>query len=308
MALFVLGSSPRLFPSRGPWGPILAAVGASSAVLGVGRGLLASKGSYLGVATVIGAENVLRLAVVVLLLVLSLGPTWIVASLAAGVLVLLPFVRRLRIEGNAPSRVHVFSELGALAGATALAQVIVQFPPAFAEWLGEPPVVVAGLFATFSIGRAPLLVVLALSARITEPLTRMLQADQKHLRRAGTVFGFGALSLTFTAAGVGYWAGPTVVAWFFGPTRALSQSATALVFAGLALAMVGLLLILALMAKKANWQAAVHWLIGLLLAVGLAVVGLGIPAAFLAAELAAVALSFATLWKFISAGQELSRL
>jgi O-antigen/teichoic acid export membrane protein len=298
VALFLTGSSDRLFGQGQWWSVVLVLVGASSALLGVTRGLLAAKGSYGAVAWVIGAENVFRLGIVIWLLNLSATPQILVASLAVGCVVLVPFIGSLGVSHEEiATPVRAWSEVGALAGATALAQVMVQFPPAFAEWIGESPVEVAALFATFSLGRAPLLVILSLSTRLTRPLTSRLQRPTEAVRRDLTV---GIVLIFFSAAlaaALGYAVGPMIVEWFFGPGRALGRADTAMIAGGLGLAFSGVVMILGLLALDENRRAFTYWLFAVVLAMGLSSAGTGIPAAFLIATAFAVACSAIALWR-----------
>jgi O-antigen/teichoic acid export membrane protein len=210
---------------------------------------------------------------------------------------LVPFVSHLRLEAEGePGEVNVLAELGALAGAMALAQVLVQFPPAFAEWLGESPEVVSAIFATFSLGRAPLLVILAVSARLTDPLTRFMSGPVDQVRRTLARTMWVTAAAVAIAGLLGYLIGPQLVTWFFGPGRALGAGETAMISAGLALASAGVVVTLGLMVKGSNRLAAVYWLVALIIAVVSALLGIGVPMSFLIAELLAVALSATTLW------------
>ena len=295
--LWLAGSSERLFPSDGAWGPILAAIGATSAVLGVGRGTLGARNRYRDVAWVLGSENVLRLVALVAVLAVTVDAQIAVLTLAVGVLALAPFVRHLTLDAEGePGDVSVLAELGALAGAMALAQVLVQFPPAFAEWLGEPPEAVSAIFATFSLGRAPLLVILAVSARLTDPLTRFLSGTGDQVRRT-LARGIGVMAAVVAIAGVlGYLIGPQLVTWFFGPGRALGAGETALISTGLAMASAGVVVTLGLMVRGSNRLAALYWLVALVVAVASALLGTGVPMSFFIAEVLAVTASTATLW------------
>jgi O-antigen/teichoic acid export membrane protein len=299
--LWLAGSSDRLFPSGRGWSLLLVLVGASSAMLGLGRGALAAEGRYGDVAWVLGGENVLRLLALVGVLLVTSEPQPAVLTLAVGVLVLLPFISHLRLgAGEAAGEVRVLTELGALAGASAVAQTLVQFPPAFAEWLGEPPEMVAAIFATFSLGRAPLLVILAVSTRLMDPFTRFFERSAQEVRPLLRVALLGMAGGVVVTGVLSYLIGPEMVVLFFGPDRALDRVDTSLVGAGLALAAVGVLATLGLMAKGSNRLAVGYWLIALVMAIALATLGGGIPVAFFLAETAAVSLCCGTLWLLAS--------
>jgi O-antigen/teichoic acid export membrane protein len=307
LLLWLAGSSDRLFPRGEGWGLLLVLIGGTSAVLGLGRGALAALGRYRDVAWVLGGENVLRLLALVGVLLISSDPQVAVLTLAFGVLVLVPFTPNLRFGGGDESGgVRVFAELGALAGATAVAQVLVQFPPAYAEWLGEPPQVVAALFATFSLGRAPLLVLLAVSTRLMDPFTRFFTRPPEEVRPVLRVVLLVLAGGVVVTAVLSYLIGPQVVALFFGPERALDRLETALVGSGLALAAIGVLTTLGLMAKRSNRLAVGYWLIALAIAIVLATFLGGIPVSFFISQAVAVTLCCATLWWLSARAQSFS--
>jgi len=300
--LYAAGNSERLFPVGDGWGPILAVIGVSSALIGISRGLLAAGGRYDKVAWVIGLENVLRLgAVAGAIFLLGRVAQWSVLGLSVGILALIPFLTKLRFAGSEASvKVSVLAELGALAGATALAHAMVQFPPAAAEWLGESPERVSAIFATFSLGRAPLLVMLGVSARLTKPLTRFLSGSAARIRKSMTKAVVGLVVVSFVAGVMGYAIGPEVVVWFFGPGRALGSTETALVAAGLVMATAGVVVTLALMAKRANRIAATFWAASVVAAIMLAIYGVSVPVAFFAGETMAIVLSIGALWSLVT--------
>ena len=302
IVMFAAGNSNRLFPSGEGWAWILALIGASSGVTGLGRGLLAARGRYDAVAWVIGLENVLRLgAITAGVVFFEASAQWSVLGLSVGPLALVPFAAQLRFSPAAsPQKVSVLSELGALAGATALAQVMVQFPPAAAEWLSEPPARVAAIFATFSLGRAPLLVMLAVSARLTAPLARLLSGSATRVRTLLTKLAVVVLLSGFATGCLGYLVGPDIVAWFFGPGRALGSMETAMIATGLLLATASVVVSLALMTKRANRLAAGFWIVAVVVAFLLAILGIGVPAAFFLGEILATALSGTALWYLVS--------
>lgn len=294
--LFVSGSTERLLPAGEAWPYVLVGIGASSALLGLGRGVLAARGSYRAVAWVIGSENLVRLAVVAGVVAAGLGPQPAALSLSAGLLVLVPFASRLRIDrpGETSKPIRVLAEFGTLAGATAFAQILIQFPPAFAEWLGESPATVSAIFATFAIGRAPILVLLALTTRMTEPLTRFLtdmRRDHVGTLDRALLWLLAGVVLAFV---IGLTLGPAVVAWFFGDERSLSGSETALIAVGLTLAMAGIIAILVLLVLGASRRATIYWFAGVALAVALGSWGIGIPATFAIAEAVTIVASAVT--------------
>ena len=302
--LWLAGSSDRLFEAGGTWSFPLVLIGASSAILGLGRGSLAAKGRYGDVAWVLGGENVLRLLVLVGVLQLTSDPQPAVLTLVVGMLVLIPFIPHVRLGGGEePGQVRVLAELGALAGATAVAQVLVQFPPAMAEWLGEPPEVVAAIFATFSLGRAPLLILLAVSTRLMDPLTKFLSQSTQEVRPILRVVLFAMAGGVVLTGVLSYLIGREAVAFFFGPERALDPWETSMVGAGLALAAIGMLATLGLMAKGSNRLAVGYWAIALALAIALATAGLGIPLPFFVAEVTAVGLCCGKLWMLVGQNQ-----
>lgn len=108
---------------------------------------------------------------------------------------------------------------------------------------------------------------------------------------------------TLLAAVLGYSIGPEVVVWFFGSGRALGATETALIAAGLVMATVGVLVTLALMAKRANRIAVVSWAASVILALLLAGYGVSIPVAFFTGEAMAIVLTVASLWYLLARAQ-----
>lgn len=296
LVLAMIGLSDELFRAPGPWWLAMASIGVSSAALGVGRGLLVARDRLGSVATVIGLENVVRLAFVMAALAVGLGAVGAGVAIGSGVLVLLPFVRALRVDDAAGGEVRVLGDLLSLAGAAALAQVLVQFAPVAAELTDADAGEVAAVFSTFALTRAPVLIALALSTQLTTPITRWLGTGRVTERQLGlTVLGIGSV-LTPIGWLVGRSVVPPLVVWFFGSGRSLAPADSAAVTAGMSLAVLGVFGIVGLLAVDRSGSALVVWSLAILVGASWAVWAGSIPQAFLVAELVGFA---GTVYAFV---------
>jgi hypothetical protein len=284
VVLAVIGLSDELFRAPGPWWLAMASIGVSSAVLGLGRGLLVARDRIGSVAMVIGLENVFRLALVVAALALGLGAVGAGVAIGSGALALLPFAKSLRVDEAPGDQIRVVGDLLSLAGAAALAQVLVQFAPIAVELTDAGAREVAAVFSTFALTRAPVLIALALSTQVTTPIARRVETGRLTERRLGlTMLVIGCV---LTPAGwiLGKSVVPPIVAWFFGSGRSLPPSESAAVTAGMTLAVIGVFGIVGLLATGRARSALIVWLAATAAAISWAVWVGSVPQAFLAAE------------------------
>ncbi len=284
---------PRFFSVPTTWALVVFALGVGSWLLGWGRGMLAAHGDYRRLAFVIGGENAIRVLALIGVIAIGGGPLLVGGALLVGPLILVFVHAQLRAPpGVDARRVPVMRAVFVLSGAMAMAQSILQLGPAAAAWIGQSDVTVTATFSTFALLRAPVVVLLALSSRVTAPITRLV-AD----RAFGTLQRLAAWSVGVTvvaaavAGGVGTLVGPTIVEAFFGPETSLSGSETALVAAGMVLASYALLQLLFFLSSERTSQAVMIW-------VGASVAGVvllnvattgPVAVAFFASELSAVA-------------------
>ncbi len=283
---------PRFFSVPVTWAAIVFSLGVGSWILGWGRGMLAAHGDYRRLAFVIGGENVIRVVALLVVTTMGGGPLLVGSALLVGPLILLFVQRDLRTPpGINPTRVPVMRAVFILSGAMAMAQSILQLGPAAAAWISQPDATVTATFSTFALLRAPVIVLLALSSRVTAPITRLVtdRAFRPLQRLAGWSAGLAILAAG-AAGGLGMFFGPATVEAFFGPRTSLSGSETGLVAAGMVLASYALLQLLFFLSSERTSHAVVIWMVASLIGlVLLNAVSTGpVAVAFFASELAAV--------------------
>jgi O-antigen/teichoic acid export membrane protein len=292
----------RFFGSPTPVWPVLVMlVTAGSAVTGYLRGVLSGRRRFVATGVAIAADAVVRLLACSLVVVLGGSVAWFAAAIAVGPVILLiwPSVLTLRPDGSG-STAPVAGFLGGLAGGVLLSQIALSAGPAVLAAVGGAPAEVTALFATMALFRAPYLIALGLASRGTGPLTRLVasggEARLGRLRRGVAVMGFaGAL-----AGGVlGWWIGPALVDLVFGTGVAPAASVVAIVAAGSAVALTGLVAVLLLVARAATSAITVSWLAAFAAAAAALVLASDdsstrVALAFLAAEVVSLALMLAT--------------
>ncbi len=284
---------PRLFSAPARWALVVIGLGVGSWVLGWGRGMLAARGDYRRLAFVIGGENVIRLTALGIVIALDGSALLVGCALLAGPLILVLVWRHILPGRNTtPQIVPVMRSVLALSGAMAMAQSILQLGPAAAAWLSQPDATVTATFSTFALFRAPVLVLLALSSRVTAPMTRLV-ADRAYARLQRVTNRLTTLSVlvAVAAGGIAFLTGPAVVEAFFGPDTSLARWETGLVASGMVLASYALLQLLLFLASERAIQALWIWAAATLVGFGfLIAVDRGpVSVAFFASEFSAVA-------------------
>jgi hypothetical protein len=192
---------------------------------------------------------------------------------------------------------------GGLAGAAVISQVVLTSSPIALALTGGEAANVTSLFAALAIFRAPYLLLLGVTARITGTLTRAVIArDERRLRQARHIFAGGAIALALGFGVFGLSVGQSVLRVLFGPTVVLGSSAFAWLGVGSGLAMGGILLVLLLLARGRSLAALTVWLVALgsgalVLALSAAGEVSSVVAAFVVAELVAVGLLSAVAYK-----------
>jgi hypothetical protein len=249
----------------------------------------------------IAADAVVRLLACSLVVVLGGSVAWFAAAIAVGPVILLiwPSVLTLRPDGSG-STAPVAGFLGGLAGGVLLSQIALSAGPAVLAAVGGAPAEVTALFATMALFRAPYLIALGLASRGTGPLTRLVASGSEsrlgRLRRGVAVVGLaGAL----VGGLLGWWIGPALVDLVFGTGVAPAASVVAIVAAGSAVALTGLVAVLLLVARAATSAITVSWLAAFAAAAAMLVLASDdsstrVALAFLAAEVVSLALMLAT--------------
>lgn len=293
LVAFFLGG--RLFGDGSwVWPVCVAGVAAGAGFMGLLRGVLAGSGRYSAAAVAIGGENVVRLAVGALLLVVGRDPRLLAAALLAGPAVGFLWPRAWQLDRQAGPRPST-GLVGAAGLSVLLSQVVLNGGPPLLAALGGEEAEVTALFAALALFRAPYLVALGLTVRATGPLTRRVsEGGRGSLRRPA----LGAAGLTVALAAATFAAarplGPPLIRALFGPGTAPSGPVAGAAAAGCVLALGSLALTVMLIAAAAHRGLVGSWLAAATAgAVALVVTGSLEPvgrvvAAFNAAEVVAV--------------------
>lgn len=227
------------------WPLIAGAVVLSSAWLGITRGDLAGSGRPRAAAAILVLEQVVRVVVGVVVVVLGAGVVgygW--SMLAAFVLVVGWRVAPVDDEASrVPSGLGRY--LVAVAGGSLFGQLVLTGSPVLLSAIGGRPADVTALFTTLAVARAPYLVGLGAAIRTMGDFGRVVaRHGAAGLRsQVALVLRWGLVAVVVVTPLAG-WIGPWFLRLVFGADAALSGPATAMVAAGALLATASLLLLL----------------------------------------------------------------
>jgi O-antigen/teichoic acid export membrane protein len=282
---------------------MVAGVTAGAALSGLVRGGLAGRGRFAATGASVAAENLLRVALGVAVVIAGGGAVAFGLVLVAGSLSGFFWPSSLRFRRGASAIESLASPLALASGlavGSLIAQVVLTGGPIALAALGGTPRQVTSLFAALALWRAPYLVALGVTPRLTPALTRMTMAgDEQRLKSARKWILLAVLG----AAVVAFLAGATVVEpllrTVFGPDIALDWKTPALVGVGTATAVGNLVLLLLMLAVGTSRPVNRAWMIA---AAGVAVIFVaaplrpldGVVAAFVAAQLIAFVLLLAS--------------
>jgi len=284
----------RLFGSAGIGYPALAAVIVLSAgLLGLSRGLVAARGQFKAAAAIVAGENLLRVGVGCLVLLLSGGAFAYAAALAAGIGILIFYPQSL-IPRDTGSAGHVSAGrmLAGIAGGTLIAQIVLTGPPVLLAILGGEQQTITALFTTAAVSRAPYLVALGLAIRGNARLSWLALNEPDRLASVTRLIAGVSVVAAPVAALLAARIGPPIIEFVFGPNTSLPAGPTALVVGASVLALGNLALMVVLIARGDSGRITMSWLVaGACAVASVAVLG-STPLdqatlAFMVAELAA---------------------
>lgn len=270
------------------------------------RGWLAGVGRFRSYGIVTGGESIARLLATVVIVAVAATPNAIAWIMPLGPLVVFAWWVRERRKpvvpeepgGQPPPPPPEASTNRFLASTTlanASSQILLAAGPLVLIPLGAGAAEVSVFFVTVTAARAPLAFALGgVLSRVLPPLTRMAhRGEWAGLRRIALRLGGGTVLLAALGAAVAWWAGPAVIALFFGASFRPEGWFVAVAAATVLLACGALLLNQLLIGMQAESRLVVPWLASLGVGVALVVILTGTPTfrvanAFMAGEMVAL--------------------
>jgi len=291
----------NLFGDGGLAFPIMAAIVPIGTVfMGLNRGVLSARRQFRSTALAIAGENLIR-ATAALAVKTAIGLGWaLIGGFAIGLF--WPSSYRLEKSGTSKFERSPLVFVGGVAGGSLVGQIVLTSGPLVLAIIGGLPGQITGLFSALALFRAPYMIAIGVTPRMTAWLTRtVLDNGQVAVRGLTHKAIFAALILLPIAGVLGATIGPDVLKLVFGPGVILSAYTTALVAAGSAVAIFTLLVTLLMLAAARSGSISVAWALGAAGGTAVVLSGIGSPvntvaAAFLTAEIIALAaLSVAAL-------------
>ena len=261
-----LGREQLFGDDRFLWAMLVFLLTLSAALMGVVRGLLAGRRRFIATAATMASENLTRLMVAVVVVVLDGSVAAYGLSLLSGIIVVAAWPSVFDLHGP-KLRVPVAGYLAGLAGGTVLAQIALTSGPAVLSAIGGSAAAVTGLFVTMALFRAPYLMSLGLANMVTAPLSA-LAASGRRQTLLGLVVRTVVATLALATLGgvVAFALGPSVVELIFGQGTAPSRLVVALVAAGSAVALGTLGVTLLAVARGSTGPIAGWWLVAFVVA------------------------------------------
>lgn len=240
---------------------------AGAVPLGHVVGRLVASDRYRAAGLMVGGGNIVRLVVAAGLVVVGVSSDMFVVALAAGPILLLLWPSLMR---PAPSGTPTTNALDVveLSVANSLAQMTLAGGPLLIAALGSSDRLVSALFATMALARAPYLVLLGASMRLTS-----LWSDPSRRAPSHLAIGLATIATAVVAGVASGVVGPPTVALLFGPDTALSAVATGWIAVGATLALGTLVLTSSHTARDATRPLVRSW-IG---AVAVGAIGILVP-------------------------------
>jgi len=290
-----------LFGDDGATFPILAGIVPLGTVfMGLNRGVLSARDRFNSTALAIAGENLIR-AAVALIATTATGLGW---SLVGGYLVGFFWPSSLRLEdsGERASDGSPLAFLGGVAGGSLIGQIVLTSGPLVLALVGGTPTEITGLFSALALFRAPYMVAIGVTPRITAWLTRIVLDDGRPaIWRITLRTALAGLILAVAAGALGGAIGPDLLTLVFGPEVILGDGTTAIVAAGSALAICTLFLTLLMLAAARTTLISAVWTFAAVAGIAVVMTGIGPPVhtvalGFLSAEIVAlVAISLAAV-------------
>lgn len=246
------------------------------ALFAAGRGHLAGWRRFKAYGMASGAASLLRLGVALAVTLVRPSASGLALGLIAGPLIILAWDPFRRVAVDRPEleleHAEAVDDRGLLSGlvlAAAASQVLLLAGPIIVGALGGSSAQISIVFATFTLGRAPLTFGYNLLARVLPPFTEMAaRGERRELRAWARGMTFAAFALSLVAAVLGWLLGPWVIEVAFGSEFVPSRLVSAAVAFGVIYAGAGLFVGQILVARSRPVRLAIAWMSGLVAAGG----------------------------------------
>ncbi|HEX9774511.1 MAG TPA: hypothetical protein VGB83_02885 [Actinomycetota bacterium] len=244
-------SQTVLFPS------LLALIVLGTAAMGVLRGGLAARGRFSATAAAFAAESLVRLGLAVIGAAAGWGPEAFALVMVAGFGVVLVWPSALRFGGGRAEEGHQLGFLAGISAGSLLSQLVLTGAPVAMALAGAGAAGITSAFAALALFRAPYLLALGVTSRMTGALTGFVVGHRRARLRATLALTVGGALL---AGGAGALAGATialgVLRILFGPEIDLPRNALVFLGAGSGVAL-GTLVQGLVLISRARWQSLV---------------------------------------------------
>jgi O-antigen/teichoic acid export membrane protein len=251
---------------------LVAVITVGSMFMGLLRGALAGRHRYGATAVSLVGENAVRVILAVAVAVAGGGAEAFGVALACGPVIGLVWVRSLRFApepGHPPASGNPLAVVSETAGGSLISQVVLTSAPVVLAAVGGAPDQVTSLFVALAVWRAPYIVALGMTPKLTGGLTRLAvnrQARPLAQLRMLTVAGvIGAVALAVLVSLTLF---QPLLHVAFGEDIGLAEWALAATGAGTAIAVGNLVLMLLMLALGRPGQATAAWAVAVAVAAG----------------------------------------
>lgn len=278
-----------LFGDEGVAFPVLAAIVPLGTVfMGLNRGVLSARLRFRSTASAIAGENLIRAAAALVVTTATGLGLALIAGFAVGLF--WPSSLRLETSGRRLIEPSPLAFLGGVASGSLIGQIVLTSGPLILALIGGSPTQITGLFSALALFRAPYIIAIGVTPRMTGWLTRIvLDSGQPAIRRITYRTLLICLVVAAIAAALGATFGPEALTLVFGQEVVLASTTTAIVAVGSAIAVCTLFLTLLMLAAARTGLISTAWSGAAVVGVLLVLTGVGSPVdtvalGFLAAE------------------------
>ncbi|HKE49995.1 MAG TPA: hypothetical protein VKE25_00655 [Actinomycetes bacterium] len=262
----LFGDSGILFPV------LVAAITIGSVFMGLLRGALAGRHRYGATAASLVGECAVRVALAVVVVVAGGGSKAFGVALASGPIIGLLWVRSLRFArgpATAPLSEKPLALVSQTAGGSLISQIVLTSAPIILAAGGGAPHQVTSLFVALAVWRAPYIVALGVTPKLTGGITRLaVNRRVRQLARLRMLTIAGVLAAAAVAALVGSTIFQPLLHFAFGADVTLPTWALAAIGVGTAIAMGNLVLMLLMLALGRSGEATAAWGLAVVVSAG----------------------------------------